>query len=275
MTISELSQYTQISPNTSGLRTAPISKITVHHMAGDLDIWTCANVFAPTSRQASSNYGVDSAGRIACYLPEEYHPWTSASYWNDDRAVTIEVADYDCYNWVPSDAAYEATVRLCADICSRYGIEPSYDGSIYASFTEHQMFASTNCPGPWWHAKMPQFVEDVKAVMRGEDMAGITVDEMKQMAQMNWEYIYRQGLPGEDKILGEKSWSNRYNVLNSTYLNAKSAAEKIEEIEKKIEEIEKHITEIGKKVESISAGNVDYALLASAVADELSKRMKE
>ena len=120
MTISSLSQYTRISPNTSGLRGNPVSKITVHHMAGDLDIWTCGEVFAPSSRQASSNYGVDSAGRIACYLPEEYHPWTSASYWNDDRAITIEVADYDCYNWVPSDAAYEATVQLCADICNRY-----------------------------------------------------------------------------------------------------------------------------------------------------------
>ena len=256
MTISSLSQYTQISPNTSGLRTAPISKITVHHMAGDLDIWTCANVFAPVSRQASSNYGVDSAGRIACYLPEEYHPWTSASYWNDDRAITIEVADYDCYNWVPSDAAYKATVELCADICNRYGIEPEYDGSIYASFTEHQMFAPTNCPGPWWHSHMYDFVEDVKACMRGEDMPLSQTD-----IQHIWEYTYMYGTPEQDKVLPYDCDSNRYNVLNSAFVEAHETKQKVEEIEKKIDKI--------------AAGNVDYELLAKAVADEMSRRMKE
>lgn len=238
MTISDLSQYTQISPNTSGLRTAPISKITVHHMAGDLDIWTCANVFAPVSRQASSNYGVDSAGRIACYLPEEYHPWTSASYWNDDRAITIEVADYDCYNWVPSDAAYDATVALCADICNRYDIEPEYDGSIYASFTEHQMFASTNCPGPWWHSHMYQFVEDVKAAMRGEYM-NITAEDKKSIAQYVWEYMVN-GDPiiyDEMGIPTDKLYPNRYNLLSLAFQQSARANKKAEEIDKKLDQI--------------------------------------
>lgn len=261
MTVSSLSQYTQISPNTSGIRTAPISKITVHHMAGDLDIWTCANVFAPVSRQASSNYGVDSAGRIACYLPEEYHPWTSASYWNDDRAITIEVADYDCYNWVPSDAAYEATVKLCADICNRYGIEPEYDGSIYASFTEHQMFASTNCPGPWWHNHMYDFVEDVKVAMLGEDM--VSTQDKLDIAQLVWEYYFK----GDDvieKTMGIPSdqwYPNRYNTLNASLMKSAEVFDKVSELEKKIDKI--------------SAGNVDYELLAKAVADEMSRRMKE
>lgn len=260
MTMSSLVSYVRISPNTSGIRQNPVSKITVHHMAGNLTVETCGEVFAPVSRQASSNYGVGSDGRVACYLEEEWHPWTSASWWNDDRAITIEVADYDTNAWSPSDAAYASTVALCADICTRYGIYPTYTGGTDGSFTEHMMFAPTSCPGPWWHAMMYQFVEDVKAAMRGEYMA-ITVDEMKQMAQMNWEYIYRQGLPDEDKVLGEKSWSNRYNVLNATYLNTKALTEKVDELEKKLA--------------SVSAGNVDYELLASAVADELSARMKE
>lgn len=167
MTKSRLTDVTIISPNTSGLRTAPISKVTVHHMAGDLTVEACGGIFASASRQASSNYGVGSDGRIGCYLEEEYHPWTSASYWNDDRAVTLEVADYDTDAWSPSPKAYVATVALCADICSRYGIEPTYTGDENGSFTEHRMFASTSCPGPWWHDKMPQFVQDVKNAMNG------------------------------------------------------------------------------------------------------------
>lgn len=169
MTVSSLSSVSIISPNTSGLRTAPISKVTVHHMAGDLTVEQCGSIFKSASRQASSNYGVGSDGRIGCYLEEEYHPWTSSSYWNDDRAITLEVADYNLGDWSPSKAAYQATVLLCADICTRYGIEPEYTGDANGTFTEHRMFAATSCPGDWWHAKMPEFIEDVKAAMAGED----------------------------------------------------------------------------------------------------------
>lgn len=167
MTVSSLSSVSIISPNTSGIRTASISKVTVHHMAGDLTVEQCGGIFKSASRQASSNYGVGSDGRIGCYLEEEYHPWTSSSYWNDDRAITLEVADYNLGDWSPSKAAYQSTVLLCADICSRYGITPEYTGDQHGTFTEHRMYAATSCPGDWWHAKMPDFVNDVKQAMKG------------------------------------------------------------------------------------------------------------
>lgn len=167
MTVSSLSSVSIISPNTSGIRTASISKVTVHHMAGDLTVEQCGSIFKSASRQASSNYGVGSDGRIGCYLEEEYHPWTSSSYWNDDRAITLEVADYNLGDWSPSKAAYQSTVLLCADICTRYGIEPEYTGDEYGTFTEHRMFAATSCPGDWWHAKMPDFINDVREAMNG------------------------------------------------------------------------------------------------------------
>ena len=99
MAISSLASVSIISPNTSGIRTAEVSRVIVHHMAGDLSVEACGSIFASPSRQASSNYGIGSDGRIACYLPEEYHPWTSASYWADDRGVTLEVADYNLGDW--------------------------------------------------------------------------------------------------------------------------------------------------------------------------------
>ncbi len=165
--ISRLASVSIISPNTSGLRTAAISKVIVHHMAGNLSVEQCGSIFASPSRQASSNYGVGSDGRVACYLQEEYHPWTTSSYWADDRGVTIEVADYDTDAWSPSPEAYAATVELCADICTRYGIEPNYTGDTDGTFVEHRMFAATSCPGPWWHDRMERFVQDVKATIEG------------------------------------------------------------------------------------------------------------
>ena len=89
-TSSKLVNYTQLSPNCS-VRSGKISKITIHHMAGNLTVERCGSEFAKTSRQASSNYGIGTDGRIGCYVEEQNAAWTSSSAWNDNRAITIEV----------------------------------------------------------------------------------------------------------------------------------------------------------------------------------------
>ena len=170
MTYSPLTSVAIMSPNHSGSRLNPISKITVHHMAGNLSIETCGNVFLNPNKQASSNYGIGSDGRIACYVEEEDHPWTSANWDNDDRAITIEVANSESGgDWPISQAAYASLISLCADICNRYGIYPYYDGTPSATLTEHCMFVATNCPGPTIHAMQVNHVieNDIRAAMAG------------------------------------------------------------------------------------------------------------
>ena len=239
-----------------------VRKVTVHHMAGDLDVWGCQSVFNVSGREASSNYGIDSEGRIACYIDEDDRAWTSASWWNDNQAITIEVADYDTYHWSPSDEAYDATVRLCADICDRYGIEPEYTGGTDGTFTEHQMFASTSCPGPWWHSHMYEFVEDVKSAMEGEYMA-LSDNDIKKIAQAVAEYIY-SGDKLMEKIGRPKSLPNRYNALNCAAEDSYTAKVNTETILKKLD--------------SITTGNVtvdvDYSKMAKAVNDDAANRMK-
>ena len=170
MTYSPLTSVAIMSPNHSGSRYNSISKITIHHMAGNLSIETCGNVFLNPNRQASSNYGIGSDGRIACYVEEEDHPWTSANWENDDRAITIEVANSETGgDWPISQAAYASLISLCADICNRYGIYPYYDGTPSATLTEHCMFVATNCPGPTIHAMQVNHVieNDIRAAMAG------------------------------------------------------------------------------------------------------------
>ena len=168
MTYSPLTSVAIMSPNHSGSRLNPISKITIHHMAGNLSIETCGNVFLNPNKQASSNYGIGSDGRIACYVEEEDHPWTSANWENDDRAITIEVANSESGgDWPISQDAYASLIRLCADICNRYGIYPYYDGTPSATLTEHCMFVATNCPGPTIHSMQVNHVIeiDIRAAM--------------------------------------------------------------------------------------------------------------
>ena len=163
MSNSPLVSYTKISPNSNNPRKNKIQKITIHHMAGNLSVETCGNVFASKSRQASSNYGVGSDGRIGMYVEEKNRSWCSSNAENDHQAITIEVAnDGGAPNWHVSDKALAATIDLCTDICQRNGIHRlNYTGDKNGNLTEHNYFAATACPGPYLKSKLPYIAQEV------------------------------------------------------------------------------------------------------------------
>lgn len=163
MSNSSLISYTKISPNSSNPRNKKISKITIHHMAGNLTIEQCGNVFAPTSRKASSNYGIGTDGRIGLYVEEKNRAWTSSNAENDNMAVTIEVAnDVVGGNWHVSDKALESLINLCVDICERNGIEKlNFTGDKNGNLTMHKWFAATACPGAYLESKFPYIANEV------------------------------------------------------------------------------------------------------------------
>lgn len=174
MSNSSLVNYIKISPNSTNPRRKSISKITIHHMAGNLSVETCGNVFAPTSRQASSNYGIGSDGRVGMYVEEKNRAWTTSSSANDDQAVTIEVAnDRIGGDWHVSDKALSKLIELCADICKRNGIkELNFTGDKNGNLTMHKWFASTSCPGPYLESKFPYIADEVNKRLN-EDAAPI------------------------------------------------------------------------------------------------------
>lgn len=177
MSNSALVQHTHLSPNHSGKRTQPITKITPHHMSGNLSIETCGNVFAPASRKASSNYGIGSDGRVGLYVDEVNRPWTSSSAYNDQRAVTIEVANSQCGgNWPISEKAWSTLVDLCVDIVKRNpGIKRAdgrpglnYTGDRNGSLTKHKMFSNTDCPGTYLDQRLKDLANAVNAKLDGQ-----------------------------------------------------------------------------------------------------------
>lgn len=172
MSNSSLVSYTRISPNKSSRNGNKITKITPHHMAGDLSIETCGNVFAPSARQASSNYGIGSDGRIALYVDEKDRAWTSSNAANDRQAVTIEVANSSLGgDWPISDKAWNSLVNLCVDICKRNGISAlNWTGDASGNLTNHDMFAATNCPGYTLKNRMPELASTVNAMLNGEQV---------------------------------------------------------------------------------------------------------
>ncbi len=198
--------YTKISPNSTNPRHNRIKKITIHHMAGNLSVEQCGNVFQNRSRQASSNYGIGTDGRIGLYVEEKNRAWTSGNKDNDNQAITIEVAnDVIGGNWHVSDTALSSLINLCVDICQRNGIEKlNFTGDKNGNLTMHRYFQTTQCPGEYLASKFSYIADEVNKRL------GISVP-----ATTSTKDLYRV----------RKSWSDSSSQTGaySSLTNAKAA----------------------------------------------------
>lgn len=181
MSNSKLVNYTRLSPNCNKPRNQAIDTITIHHMAGNLSVEQCGAIFARPSREASSNYGIGSDGRVGLYVDEANRSWCSSSGANDHRAVTIEVAnDVVGGNWHVSDTALAKLIDLCVDICQRNGIQKlNYTGDKSGNLTMHKWFKATACPGPYLASKFPYIAQQVNARLTGANTDNSTATAKK------------------------------------------------------------------------------------------------
>ena len=177
MSNSSLVNYTKISPHSNNPRNNSIRKITIHHMAGDLSVQRCGDVFQ--TREASANYGIDSDGRVGMFVEERNRSWASSSPSNDNQAVTIEVAnDGGAPNWHVSDTAINKLIDLCVDICQRNHIAKlNFTGNADGNLTMHRYFAQTTCPGPYLMSKFPMIAEKVNARLGGTSVSQSNVSK--------------------------------------------------------------------------------------------------
>lgn len=169
MSNSSLVNYTKISPNKTVMSNKKIKKITIHHMACIWSVQRCGESFALRSRNASSNYGIDSDGNVGLYVDEKDRAWTSSSSSNDSQAVTIEVSnDTIGGDWHVSDKALAKLIDLCTDICIRNGIPKlNFTGDKNGNLTMHCYFAATACPGPYLKSKFPYIASEVNKRLAG------------------------------------------------------------------------------------------------------------
>lgn len=189
MSNSPLICYTKISPNKNSPRNHKIDTISIHCMAGNLTVETCGQVFqntqkSPVDKRASSNYGIGSDGRIAMYVEEKDRSWCTSSASNDNRAITIEVANNTGGPaWGVSDKAYASLINLLVDICQRNDIkqllwkaDKSLIGKVdLQNMTVHRWFANKSCPGDYLYNNMGKIASDVNARLSAPvDKSGAT-----------------------------------------------------------------------------------------------------
>ena len=234
-TNSPLVAYTKLSPNHSGQRTHSIDRITPHCVVGQCSVETLGSIFAPSSRQASSNYGIGVDGRVGMYVEEKNRSWCSSSSANDQRAITIECASDTTEPYAFKDVVYQTLIKLCVDICQRNGkkkllwlgdkdttlaYNPKADEMI---LTVHRWFANKSCPGSWMYARMGDLASKVTAALGGSQQTetpavSVPVTDTEKTI---WDFLYGKlgnayGVAGMMGNLYAES-ALRPNNLQNTY----------------------------------------------------------
>lgn len=170
MSNSALVNYTKISPNRTSPRKNKIDTITIHCVVGQCSVETLGAIFAPSSRQASSNYGVGYDGRFGMYCEEKDRSWCSSSAANDNRAITIEVASDTTEPYAVNDKAYAALLDLVTDICRRNGIKKLVWSTNKnervnhlngCNLTVHRDYANKSCPGNYLYERQGAIAAEV------------------------------------------------------------------------------------------------------------------
>ncbi len=186
------------SPNRTHPRSHVIDTITVHCVVGQ---WTaeqgCAYFAKPGEKIGAPNYFVGKDGSIGLCVDEGDRSWCTGGALvvngisgkaNDHRAVTIEVASDTTHPYAVTDAAYEALIRLVADIARRNGLgelrwraDKSLVGKPEAqNMTVHRWFANKACPGEYLYTRMGEIARRANEINK-EGEVDMTKDEVKAL----------------------------------------------------------------------------------------------
>ena len=173
MSNSSLVTYKRVSPHKTSPRNHAIDTITIHCIVGQWTAKQGCDYFATTTRDCSANYVVGKDGSIGLSVEEKDRSWCSSNGANDHRAVTIEVASDTQSPYAVTDKAYEALIKLVADICKRNNIkelkwkaDKGLIGKVdQQNMTVHRWFASKACPGDYLYQRHGDIADKVNALL--------------------------------------------------------------------------------------------------------------
>lgn len=181
--------------NTWGARTHAIDTITIHCTAGQGTAYSIASIFQPVSRRASCNYSVGYDGSIGLVVEEKNASGCTSNKENDERAITIEVSTTNYHPYQCTDKAYDATIRLVADICKRNGIKQlkwstnksdRVNHRNGCNMTVHRDYENKPCPGDYLYNRMGDIASKVNTMLAKQSTTGT----MQQSALTKVVYDY-------------------------------------------------------------------------------------
>lgn len=136
---------------TPGRAGKTINCIYRHHMAGNLNLQQCVNLWNTSG--TSAHYTVNSTGGVGQAVWDSNTAWATGHTDGNQRGISIEHAnitrqingsDYDKGSWNISDATIIGGARLAAALCLFYKLgRPVYGKNI----KDHRDVRQTFCPG--------------------------------------------------------------------------------------------------------------------------------
>lgn len=205
-TNSSLVTYKNITKNRTSPRNHAIDTITIHCIVGQWTAKQGCDYFASTDRQCSANYVVGKDGSIGLSVEEKDRSWCSSSSSNDNRAITIEVASDTTHPYAVTTQAYNALIKLVADICKRNGIKKllwKADKSLIGqvgkqNMTVHRWFANKACPGDYLYERHGEIAEKVNALLGQTQQtttpANPSSPSTTDTAKTIWDFLIGKGL---------------------------------------------------------------------------------
>lgn len=198
MSNSSLVTYKNVTANKTSPRTHAIDTITIHCIVGQWTAKQGCDYFANTDRECSANYVVGRDGSIGLSVDEKDRSWCSSNAANDHRAVTIEVASDTASPYAVTDKAYEALIKLVADICKRNGIKKLVWSTNKAdrvnhkngcNMTVHRDFANKSCPGEYLYNRHGEIAERVNALLGATTSSSSTTSNSTQTSNTSFPKV--------------------------------------------------------------------------------------
>lgn len=120
-----------------------ISKIVIHHNAGNLTTETCYSTWQ--TRAASAHYQVEANGTVGQLVLDSNTAWHAGNWTINTQTIGIEHADYKDGNgqWRMTEATINSGARLVAALCLQYSLgRPQWGVNVVG----HNECVSTECP---------------------------------------------------------------------------------------------------------------------------------
>lgn len=166
MSKSKLVTYTDFTGHMSkGRGNKKIDKIFIHHMAGNLTVKQCGQVFR--NKAVSAHYGING-NNIGQYVDESNTAWHCGNFKYNQRSIGIELANDQGASgkWHVSNRTIQSCIRLVADICRRNGIKRiEYTGDLSGNLCMHSWVVKTACPGPYLSTKFKYIADEVNKLL--------------------------------------------------------------------------------------------------------------
>lgn len=206
MSNSSLVTYKKITSHKTSPRTHAIDTITIHCIVGQWTAKQGCDYFASTDRECSANYVVGKDGSIGLSVDEADRSWCSSNKANDHRAITIEVASDTTHPYAVTDAAYNALIKLVADICQRNGIKKLVWSTNKndrvnhlngCNMTVHRDFANKSCPGEYLYSRHGEIAAKVNAILNAageKEQESTPVTSDTDTTATIWNYFKGKGL---------------------------------------------------------------------------------